>query len=100
VHFDSAVNHGIGGAGKLLQKTLNDINPYEIDVDGAVGPITLQAYETALTRVSIEDIVRLYLQKRKDFYEAIVRSRPAQRKFFKGWMNRLRWLKGEIGLQE
>lgn len=106
VHFDSAVNHGIGGAGKLLQTTLNDINPYEfgpnwrIEVDGAVGPITLQAYDAARARVPIEDIARLYLRKRNDFYETIVRNRPAQRKFFKGWMNRLRWLKGETGLKE
>jgi hypothetical protein len=37
----------------------------------------------------------LYLQKRKEYYEAIIRNRPEQKKFFKGWMNRLKWLSDE-----
>jgi lysozyme family protein len=99
VHFDSAVNHGIGGAGKLFQRTLNAVNDdYAIGVDGIVGPITLKAYRLAKNKTSIEDMSLLYLQKRKEYYEAIIRNRPEQKKFFKGWMNRLKWLSDECGL--
>jgi len=99
IHFDASVNHGIGGAGKLFQRTLNAVNDdYHIAEDGIVGPITLKAYRLAKGKASIEDLSLTYLQKRKDYYEAIVRNRPAQRKFLRGWMNRLRWLSDECGL--
>lgn len=42
LHFDGAVNHGVGGAGKLLQRTINNYAAKagldaRVDVDGAVG---------------------------------------------------------------
>jgi lysozyme family protein len=97
VHFDSAVNHGIGGAGKLFQRTLNAVNDnHVIGVDGIVGPITLYEYNRILKdKTSVTDMSLLYLKKRKEYYEAIVRNRPSQKKFLRGWMNRLKWLSDE-----
>jgi lysozyme family protein len=100
IHFDSAVNHGVGGAGKLLQRTLNEINNYAVVVDGAVGPITLEAYDYAFTVATITEIAQKYIKKRREYYHAIVRRRPNQQKFLNGWMNRLRWLRKECGLDD
>ncbi len=37
VHFDAAVNHGLGAAARFLQRTVG------VDVDGEIGPLTLAA---------------------------------------------------------
>lgn len=56
-----------------------------VDRDGVVGPQTLNA-------INSWDPQRLHScikQARKTHYEAIVERDPRQRKFLKGWMNRL-----------
>ncbi len=96
IHFDSAVNHGIGGAGILLQRTLNILNSHAIHVDGSVGPQTLMAYGTALHEHGVERIADVYLIRRKGYYHLIVHRRPEQKRFIGGWLNRIDLLKQEI----
>lgn len=95
LHFDAAVNHGVGGAGKLLQRTINNYaNKAEldvcVDVDGAVGQKTLAALEQCIAAANnVALICEIYCNYREAFYRDIVASRPEQKKFLNGWLNRL-----------
>lgn len=95
LHFDAAVNHGVGGAGKLLQKTINNYAvkaglSVRVDEDGAVGPKTLDALDECIAaKNNIALICTIYCNEREKFYRAIVESRPEQARFLRGWLNRL-----------
>lgn len=95
LHFDAAVNHGVGGAGKLLQKTLNNYAQKAgldvcVDVDGAVGPKTLAALCQCLDlKGNVPLICEIYCNEREKYYRSIVENNPSQAKFLRGWLNRL-----------
>ena len=99
-HFDAAVNHGVGRAGMLLQDALNSMNTgpnaYMLKVDGAVGPKTLGVLHDVLRTRSPQVVTQRQMDIRREFYHAIIRRRPDQERFFRGWMNRLKWLKEAI----
>lgn len=75
IHFDTAVNMGIGTAIKLLQKAGG------VFVDGVLGDNTVRA----ATNVSPEG----YLLCRLMHYNAIIAGDPSQLVFCKGWTNRV-----------
>jgi len=78
VLFDTAVNSGPPAATKKLQEVL------KIAPDGRMGPKTLDAiknYQGNLAR----DLVDARLRK----YEGIVENDSTQKKFIKGWRNRI-----------
>ncbi|MEM9835160.1 MAG: glycosyl hydrolase 108 family protein [Bacteroidota bacterium] len=77
--FDGHVNHGGWGI-KLLQRALG------IKEDGSVGPITIAAVRAA----DPVETFQAYYNLRYDFYHGIVRRRPTQKKFLKGWLRRLK----------
>lgn len=87
-HFDAAVNHGVGNAARFIQRTLNALGA-ALNVDAAIGPLTIAALNQALFAIEIDVIVKVYCDIRKSFYDAIVANNPSQRRFYKGWMNRL-----------
>ena len=95
LHFDAAVNHGLGGAGKLLQRTINNYAAKagldaRVDVDGAVGPKTLAALCQCLDiKGNVSLICEIYCNQREAYYKAIVENNPSQKVFWNGWMNRL-----------
>lgn len=70
------------GAGtiKRVQALLN------VTQDGIVGPKTIAALNAA------KDISVKVYQARKSFFEAIVKRNPSQKKWLKGWMNRLNYI--------
>lgn len=90
--FDSAVNHGVGRAVKLLQEVLNVV------VDGHFGPVTMAAYDFLEECHGTGHIATQYIKAREAFYFRIVESRPEQGKFLRGWMNRLEALRKEAKL--
>lgn len=53
--------------------------------DGIVGPLTLSAANS----IDPERFVALVFEARKDFIRRIVERDPKQKKFYKGWINRL-----------
>lgn len=71
----------MSGAGviKRVQKIVG------VKADGAVGPQTL----AAINGMSEDYLFALIKQARKDYYEAIVRAKPDNAVFMKGWLNRL-----------
>lgn len=79
LHFDGAVNHGVGRAGRFLQTALG------VAVDGDVGPATLMAVKPANELTLCNAVCDL----REKFYRDIVANKPAQAKFLKGWLRRI-----------
>ena len=56
-----------------------------VDVDGIVGPKTIAAVNARDGRELFDKIK----QERKDFIDRICQTRPQNRKFKNGWMNRI-----------
>jgi uncharacterized protein (TIGR02594 family) len=75
MHFDAAVNHGVGGAARFLQQAVGT------DVDGEIGPLTL----AAARRMSEADVIARYADLRRARYRAL----PHFWRFGRGWLNRV-----------
>jgi len=95
--FDAAVNHGTGGAGKLLQKSINRCTGTNvITVDGAIGPLTLNALMAYLGKYKsdckfpVELICHVFLLERVELYNSIIAKDSSQKTFIHGWLNRVR----------
>ncbi len=84
VVFDAAVNHGPQQAGLFLQRAVG------IDAKGTVGPRTLAAVQQGT------GVAEAVIEQRRAFYQLLAERKPSQRKFLKGWMNRLDRLAKEI----
>ncbi|MGJ3250616.1 MAG: glycosyl hydrolase 108 family protein [Elainellaceae cyanobacterium] len=77
-HFDTAVNFGVQGAVRFLQRALG------VEADGIIGANTRRALERSKT----SDIVNRYVQARIDHRYRRVTQDPTQRVFLQGWLNR------------
>jgi len=76
---DWGYNSGRVLVAKKVQKLLNLV------VDGAIGTLTVNAINNAIPKTLFESLK----QARKNFIEAIVKEKPSQKVFYKGWMNRI-----------
>ncbi len=74
-HFDAAVNHGVGGALRLLQQALG------VEADGIIGPHTRRAIDTA----NAAQVIERYAAVRERRYRAL----PHFWRFGRGWLNRV-----------
>jgi len=81
--FDWTVNSGRYGLTKA-QLTLNELG-FDLEVDGKFGNKTIQA----LNEVDVDKFLSVYHDKQRQFYQNIVRNRPTQKVFLKGWLNRV-----------
>ena len=75
-----ASGQGIGI--KRVQKILG------VTADGIVGPKTIAAVNNADPR----DLFTKVYKARADHFNAIVKARPSQKKWLKGWMNRINYI--------
>ena len=92
--FDSAVNHWVSSAVKLLQEALNATNGNgerwaDINVDGVIGEQTMNAVFTAENLGKLRELFLALYFARGAKYMGIVRNNPTQREFTNGWLNRL-----------
>lgn len=95
--FDATVNLGPGGAGELLQKSINSIMKKDVlKVDGIIGPATINTTNTFLTEYKstctfpIDDLCKTFLLERVEKYNQIIKDKPSQKTFIHGWLNRIR----------
>lgn len=75
MHFDAAVNHGVGTAIRILQEAVG------ADVDGEIGPQTRRR----IAAMPIADLIRTYADIRRRRY----RSLPHFWRFGRGWLARV-----------
>lgn len=57
--FDTSVNMGVGTAGKFLQRAINVLTPGGVEVDGVVGPMTVDRLRGYLAKRGAEGEVVL-----------------------------------------
>lgn len=96
VTFDSAVNCGPSRAVKWLQMALG---MEQGEIDGVVGGHTLlHAQDVAIAHEEVRAAQRL-LDLRRLHYDALISKDPTQKKFEKGWDNRVNALAQLTGLQ-
>jgi len=86
-HFDASVNHGLRNAAKLLQRAVG------ATPDGRIGPQTLASVNATPTYKLVDKL----LWGRVRFYLKIVKRRPEQIKFLRGWLTRVLHLVDETG---
>lgn len=86
IAFDAAVNHGPSRAIRFLQR---GAGLPASQVDGAFGPRTLAAIESA----DPAQLVQRALDARWDFFQSIMRNDPSQEAFRNGWRNRVEHLR-------
>ena len=80
IYFDMTVNFGKRGAVKVLQRAANAKNKDKIDVDGGLGPATLNAIQNLeLERVRAYRVLR---------FANLVNKKPEQERFWFGWYKR------------
>ena len=93
--LDCSINHG--GFAWILQRACNDLRA-GLTVDGKYGPRT----RTALIELSIEapqSLAQAIVERRKEYYDAIVAKDPIQKANLKGWYNRLRDMATTAGVK-
>lgn len=84
--LDMGVNHGIGGASRILQRAL------KVKADGQVGPMTKAAFMDA----DKSYLPNRLIAERAIYYAQIVESNPTQSRFIEGWIRRcMSFLTGE-----
>lgn len=80
--FDMGWGTGPAQAIKLLQRMVGTA------ADGMLGPATAAAYKAMLDRFGEAFVAALWWSRRYDFYDAIIKTRPANAKYERGWKNR------------
>lgn len=76
--FDMSVNAGARRSNKLMQEIVG------VTVDGIIGVNTVKAINA-----NKKDLLGLYEQARINFYEAIAKKYPKNKKYIQGWINRV-----------
>lgn len=83
--FDAFVN-----SGKVALKQLQQV--IGVDADGSIGPKTLDTLNYASPML----VFNSFKDARIRFYKALVDRKPTQKKFLKGWINRINSFKYEL----
>ena len=94
--FDAAINCGVGGAGRQLQRALNALGA-NLTEDGSIGPRTLAALDAAWKSDMWRVIAALLMQRVRWHNDIIGRDRT-QLRFIHGWLNRILENSKTVGL--
>ena len=92
VMYDLSVNHGKGGAARIMQQALNNSAGAGLTVDGAYGPRSRSAAKSLGSLEVALEAVRL----RENYYRDIVARKPDQKVFLRGWLNRAEDLRNYV----
>lgn len=87
VLYDAAVNSGPRQSVRFAQRGYNACVAYgqPLDTDGIMGPATRKAMQQADT----DKILMAMLDQREKFFNDLVRAKPSQEVFLRGWLNRV-----------
>lgn len=86
--FDMVVLHSDRNAWGIIQDTVNKIDPSaRLTVDGVVGPLTVNALNQ-LAPTQLRTFNNRLVDARLDYLNEIIRKKPTQEKFRKGWTRR------------
>lgn len=86
-HFDACVNCGVKQASKFVQRAVGAPD------DGLIGPKTLELIDAVKGH---PDLAVRIITARVSFYEDLVRQKPSQIAFLKGWLNRVSALRSFV----
>lgn len=78
VVFDAAVNHGVNGAIRLLQRAVG------VFQDGIIGPVTLKAVDD----IGPSQVISRFRGVREAFFRAAAANNPNEAEDLNGWLNR------------
>ncbi len=78
--FDAAVNHGLRGAGEILQEALNNLGA-DLAVDGVIGEQTVKAARSFTPK----RVLSAFLAQRLEFYSRLEHYQS----FAQGWRKRI-----------
>ena len=87
--FEQGVNLGTSMAITNLQKSLNIVGDYPIQVDGAIGPETLAAVADIDTPEEKDALLKCLNGFQFGHYIDLVENNPKQAKFLVGWLKRI-----------
>lgn len=80
--FDMGWGTGPAQAIKLLQRMVGTAD------DGINGPATAGAFKAMIDRYGEAFVSALWWMQRNDFYDQIIKTRPANARYERGWKNR------------
>jgi lysozyme family protein len=94
--FDTGVNQGVARSIRYLQESLNLLNRNQKDyadiaVDGTLGDVTLATLQQfmQLEHGQPDYLLKSLALMQGSYYLDILRRKPAQQKFARGWLNRV-----------
>ena len=85
--LDICVNSGPFNAIRLLQDVLKAAGE-SLEIDGVLGSQTRKACASALLGLGEAKLNNMLVDRRIEFYRAIVMVHPEQGRFLSGWLNR------------
>lgn len=88
--YQAAVNCGKVRASRWLQLSINLFHDPDLKLDGTVGNHTLYALTETLSHGHGEDLCEDFLLRQKAHYHAIVEADHTQKRFIRGWLNRIK----------
>ena len=89
--MDTAVNCGVGASVQFLQRSLNLFNDggrlyADVNVDGSMGPATMQALNSFAMKRDITVLVRLLNCLQGAMYADLAERNPKNERFVYGWL--------------
>lgn len=86
--FDFSVNMGAKRAHILLQEALNNAFDLNLDVDGILGPTSIQTINIIKDGNEEQALLDAYSKTAWDFYRRLITNNPKLKVFERGWKNR------------
>lgn len=86
--FDCSINHGSKNPIKWLQNITNQAIGTGLKIDGVVGNLTAKAVNEFVAVAGDKIVNNALVEERLEFYERLIKRRPKDAKFRRGWTKR------------